>query len=83
MKNKKIEFIIFAVVIFIVGIFICDKKNYSNVIVTFSIEDARLESIMANLVWHNPQSDYETLTSWVYPLNANWQIECMGLDKVR
>ena len=60
-----------------------DKKSYNIVVIRFSIKDKRLENIMANLVWHNSQSNYETLTSWVYPLNANWQIECMGLDNVK
>lgn len=60
-----------------------DKKSYTVKFIIFTIYDTRIENVMASLIWHNPQSDYETLTSWVYPLNANWLIECMGLDKVK
>lgn len=58
-----------------------EKKKYDIITITFSIEDARLENIMANLVWHN--SDYEPMADWVYYLDDNWLIECMGLDNVK
>lgn len=58
-----------------------DKKSYNIVVIRFSIKDKRLENIMANLVWHN--SDYEPMADWVYFLDDNWLIECMGLGKVK
>lgn len=61
---------------------ICYEKKKEDIItIIFSIEDKRLENVMARLVWHN--SDYEPMADWVYPLNENWTIIALGRDKVK
>lgn len=54
-----------------------DKKSYSNIMVVFSIEDSRMENVMAKLIWHN--SDYEPKGDLIYSLNDNWTIAAMGM----